>query len=281
MRKLYIDIGGTHLRSQITEGSTTLEASRSSRETGLLGYIDETVQRYPDIGFIGIAYAGQVHGGRILSAPNIDVDEPRLREVVRTRYGIALEIDNDLNCAVMAEARHYGATSVAALYVGTGLGAAVIDGGRLVRGGRNLAFEIGHIPYRDAPFACGCGRSNCVELYASGSGMAKWLRHCGDEAAPQLRGLRASPEAEKRQIAEGFDAALLHAAGTLVTLANPELLVLGGGIVGENPELVAWLEAALKRAALNTALEGLRIEASTLKNAPIEGAKLLEERYYG
>lgn len=280
MKKLYIDVGGTHLRGEIVVGSDRIEETLSSQEQGLMSYIDHVLLNHPDIDFIGISYAGQVYEGKILSSPNINVDETNIKETVFHRHGVRLEIDNDLNCAVMAEAQYWQSPSVAALYVGTGIGAAVIDGGRLVRGSRNLSYEIGHIPYRTAPFLCGCGRDNCIELFASGSGMKKHLHHYGSDRSVNLQRFKTSDIVHEKHIASEFESAFLHAAGTLVTVANPDFLVLGGGIVEENPYLIEYLKEYLPSCALAPSLQTLRIELSQLKNAPLLGTKLLEEKHY-
>lgn len=276
MKKLFIDIGGTHMRSEIVSEEDTAGDMVSSQEVGLLSYIDKQVKLHPDISFIGISYAGQVNNGVITASPNINIDEYEIASVVKSRYGIPLVIDNDLNCAVRAESAYWQSDNIAALFVGTGIGAAVIDHGVLVKGSRNMAYEIGHIPYQEAPFLCGCGRSNCIELFASGSGMGKWLKHCGSNHDPDLNRLKNSDIEEERLIASRFEEAFLHAAGVLVTLANPEILVLGGGVIEQNPYLGTLLEEKLKRYALSASLEGLRVEMSVLKNAPLEGSKLLE-----
>ena len=138
-----------------------------------------------------------------------------------------------------------------------------------------MAFEIGHIPYKESPLLCGCGRRNCIELYASGSGMAKWLNHYGSEALPDLDRLKGS-NGDERCVAVEFEEALLRAAGVLISLANPEILVLGGGVMAQNSYLVTLLREKLKHYALSPSLQGLRIEMSVLENAPLEGAKLLE-----
>lgn len=273
MKKLFIDIGGTHLRSEVRDGDTIIRETLCSDETGLLEYIDRVIEHHPRIDFIGIAYAGQVENGEILSAPNIHIDTYKIAQEVERRYGISLMIDNDLNCAVRAEAAYWKSQSIAALYVGTGLGAAVIDQGRIVRGSHNMAFEIGHIPYKSSPLVCGCGRSNCLELYASGSGIAKWLTHYEMEETAILSELQGS------LIAEEFEEALLHAAGVLVTLANPEILVLGGGVIEQNPYLATLLREKLHYYALFPALQNMRLEISALQNAPLEGAKLLENSH--
>jgi glucokinase len=275
VKKLFIDIGGTHLRSEIESEEGILRDMISSHEMGLLAYIDMQMVLHPQIDFIGISYAGQVNKGVITASPNINIDQYDIIATIKARYGIRSCIDNDLNCAVRAEASYWKSGSIAALFVGTGIGAAVIDEGRLVRGSRNMAFEIGHIPYRESPLHCGCGRNNCVELYASGLGMIKWLKHYGSDTLPHLLTLKS--KGEENVVATQFEEALLYAAGVLVTLANPEILILGGGVIDQNPYLVTLLREKLNHYALAPTLEGLRIEMSVLENAPLAGAKLLED----
>ncbi len=274
--KLVIDVGGTRLRSELLRGDETIREECPSQSIGLLAYIERRINRYGDIDSVAVSYAGQVDNGVIISAPNINIDEYKIADTVRSRYGIPLAIDNDLNCAVRAEALYWNTQSIAALFVGTGIGAALIDQGRVVRGSRNIAFEIGHIPYKEAPFRCGCGRDNCLELYASGSGLGKWMEHCGLVGDPDLLALKESGNATSRRIAEAFEEALLHAAGVLITLANPEIIVLGGGVIGHNRYLDTLLREKLPSYALKNSLESLKIERSLLENAPLEGAKLLE-----
>lgn len=276
MKKLFIDIGGTYLRSELVMEDGVVTDTLKSSEIGLLGYIDSVVSHYPAIGFIGISYAGQVEEGTIIAAPNINIDCYEIAETVESRYGIPLKIDNDLNCAVRAEAAYWNTQSIAALSVGTGIGAAVIDQGHLVRGSHNMAFEIGHIPYRESPFVCGCGRNNCIELYASGSGLSKWLDHEGIGGEVDLERFKRSLSPQKQRIVHSFEEALITATGVVVTLANPEILVLGGGVVHQNPYLLRFIRDHLKKYTLGSAYDTLRIELSVLENPSLIGARLLE-----
>lgn len=277
MNKLFIDIGGTHLRSILQTRSGASFEKHATDQIGLFAFIERKMAEHGDISFIGISYAGQVDNGYILSSPNIPVDEHAIKTAVEQRYGIRLEIDNDLNCAARAEALYWSSHNIAVLYVGSGIGAAVIENSRLIRGSRNLSNEIGHIPYRDAPFACGCGRSNCLELYASGSGMNKWLHYHGNDGNVDLNRFKHSEDPSEQTVAREFESALLHAAGTLVTMANPQILVLGGGIVRKNPYLVRLVKENIETFALQGAVDGLRIVISRLENGSMEGAKLLEK----
>lgn len=277
--KLFIDMGGTHLRSEIHGLKDVIYQKLPSCDHDLICFIEKCLTDYPDIRFIGISFAGQVYNGEILSAPNITVSKRKIKHHFESRYPLRLEIDNDLNCAVMAEAENLQEGNIAALYIGTGLGSAVVDQGKLIRGYRNQAFELGHIPYKEAPFLCGCKKSNCIELFASGAGLEQWMRYNkkeGYDKKPNLERLKK----EGDPLAAVFEKALLHATATLVTLANPVCLVLGGGIIKENPYLVSLIQEKISTVALSSSLAGLNIVQTRLENAAMDGAKLLERGNY-
>ena len=273
MSRLAVDIGGTWLRYELL-GEKEVCGRISSRETGLAAFIERMVREHPEIDAVAVSYAGQVHEGTILSAPNITVDEADLQSWAEATLGIRLRLENDLNCAALAEALYWQTKSLVALYSGTGLGAGIVEKGAICHGFRSLAGEIGHVPFREAPFACGCGKRNCLELYASGSGLAKWAAHLGCEEDADLAALRKAPEPCAR-VARDYEEALLFAAATLVTLCNPEVLVLGGGVIAHNPWLAERLRERIDDFALRASLEGLRIETSRIEEASLEGAKLL------
>lgn len=274
MSRLAIDIGGTHLRYELV-GEEEVCGNLPSGETELETFIDSMIETYPDIDAVAVSFAGQVHDGVILAAPNIRVKRDDIQNAVETRYGVKFRIENDLNCAALAESVYWGEENLVALYSGTGLGSGIVEKGEICHGWRGLAGEIGHIPYRNAPFSCGCGKRNCVELYASGSGLRKWMAHRKCGGTPDLAKLYEKSEGECREIAEMYTDALLHAAAILVTLCNPKTLVLGGGVIQHNPFLTETVKKRVKEFALAASLDGLKIELTRLENASLEGAKLL------
>lgn len=275
---LAIDAGGTNLRAQIYKIGLHVESlSAKSSQIGLAAWIATILQAYPSIKTIGISYAGQVNNGYIISAPNITIDEHNIKEYFESRYSVSLSIENDLTCAVLAEAEHYESNNICSLYVGTGLGLGVFEQGRVLRGDSNIAAELGHVPYLKAPFLCGCGRDNCIELFASGSGIQKWITHHNLPCEANLELLRVSDNPLENGISQQFEKALLHAAGTTITLFNPALLVLGGGIIEANPYLVEMIKEQIKECALPQSLNELKIVQSELKDAPLAGALLLKE----
>jgi len=274
MSRLAIDVGGTWLRYELV-GEDDVCGKFSSKKEPLLDFITSMLRRYPHIDAVAVSFAGQVHNGVILSAPNIDVKEPELKDFIETHFGIPLKLENDLNCAVLAESVFWNERELVALYSGTGVGGGLIVDGKIVHGWRNLAGEIGHIPYKTAPFKCGCGKDNCLELYASGSGIQKWKKYFGLKEETTLQQLKSSKNPDAMKIAESYIEALIYAAATMVTMMNPKILVLGGGVIDQNPDLVETVCKQIGDYALLASCEGLIIEKSRIENASLEGAKIL------
>jgi glucokinase len=272
---LAIDAGGTHLRAEIWDKSLHLASLKSnSGEIGLYSWIELILKEYKNISSIGISYAGQVEDGRIISSPNIIIDEYEIKDAVESHHNVSLKIENDLTCAVLAESQIYKSTNICAVYVGTGLGLGVIESGKTLRGAHNMAAEIGHIPYKDAPFSCGCGRYNCLELFASGSGIQKWINHYALSCEATLQNLK---KCKNQDIIGMFEEALLCAVGTSITIFNPEVLVLGGGIIKSNTYLKDIINEQINKYALPQALRDVKICLSTIDNAPLRGALLLRD----
>ncbi len=255
-----MDLGGSWFRWEI-EGR--LERVESEN---FVSKLEEILRRYRPRR-IAIAVAGQVLGTKILSAPNLSF-APLDLAFLQRRYGCEIILENDLNCAALAESRYWREPFLAALYVGTGLGSGIVEAGRLWRGFLNRAGEVGHVPYKEAPFRCGCGKNNCIELYASGGAIAKWA---------QLLGCEADLARSCEQIRQAFIEALCSAAATLLCIANPKRLVLGGGVIVHNGWVVERIREEIVRYAPPFSLERVEISLSRLKDAPLEGAKILLE----
>ncbi len=273
--RLSIDIGGTHLRSKLYGLHIPKEHIQPTTQGDLIEFIQSYLNRYPNIEFIGISFAGQVKDGTILSSPNIKVSHLNIKEYFQSRYpNLKLYIDNDLNCAILAESQYHKQPYISALFVGTGLGAGVMENNKIIRGYNNQSFELGHIPYQKAPFACGCGKDNCIELYASGLGVEKWLTYSNSKyTAKDLQTLID----QKHPIALQFQTALLHAIATLITLSNSKTIILGGGVISKNPYLLEYIQKNISTQVMPSSLQGVNILLSSLENAPLDGAGLLDE----
>ena len=270
-----IDAGATYFRGEIYEDDKLLRKIRqTSSQAGLGSWIESILQDNQDIKTICISYAGQIKDGVILSAPNIAIDIHEIKSYFQKKYHIKLFIQNDVNCAVLAEANYFQEDDICAIYVGTGLGLGVVSSSTLITGFSGVATELGHIPYKKAPFKCGCGKDNCLELFISGSALGKWKKYKNIDETFTLKELRNKPNIE---IYKEFEEALLYAVATVITLFNPKIVVLGGGIIEANKELKSIISTRLENYAMPNALYGIKIVNTKLADAPLIGALMLKD----
>ncbi len=268
---LYIDFGGTSFRYQFDESSVT---TLSSDTIDLKKFLDEIIKKYPNISFIGISFAGQVRNGKIISSPNAHTANFDVKKYIEEKYKISVAIDNDLNCAAIAEHHALQVKSLAVFYIGTGFGSAFIDNNRLVTGANNTAGEIGHIPFKKSPFTCGCGRDDCLELYVSGNGLKHWCSYFKiDKEFSRLDLLESLNTDNANIIIENFYNGLSHAFHTALNLFDFDHLVLGGS-VGNHPKIKSFLEKQFLQSAFKR--EKLSITLSTLNEGSLQGTKLLQ-----
>ena len=168
-------------------------------------------------------------------APNLHVEGTELADTLSSLLVAGrVEVSNDANCAAYAESHHGASRGVAhALYItGTvGIGAGIVQDGRLMRGGSGFAGEIGHMPVGDSTAVCGCGRRGCWE---ASIGMHAMLAAVG---MPELdTPLRTAESVAERAASDPSVRAGLERIGhdiglglaTLSSVLDPEVVVLGG-----------------------------------------------------
>ncbi len=268
--KLYIDYGGTNFRYQIEEGEIF---SISSKELDFKSFLDRIVKKY-DIKQIGISFAGQVKNGVILSAPNISLKNFPIKEYMKKRYNIDVEIENDLTCASLAENSIRNSKILAILYIGTGFGSGIIIDDKPLIGVNYLGAEIGHIPFKKTPFICGCGRDDCIELSCSGEALKRWSRYY-NLSSTKLNDLKRETSSESKKIYKNFFLALSQAFHTIINLFDPDRIVLGGSLTLNNREILNFLQNEIQNSSFKNLRKNLKIELSTFKNGSLEGAKIL------
>ena len=251
-----IDIGGTHLRAARIAADGTIQArSRmaSSRDPcdvverlfTLIAEVDD-----PGVAAIGIGVPGRVDFARrsVLSGGYVDLSRVSLVARIEERFARPVTIDNDAGMAMVAEARcgaGRGARHLALLTIGTGIGGAIMEDGRVVRG-RASAGQLGHIPVDPAGPPCLCGRRGCVEPLSSGTAL-RGLIHAaglpdGTTAATLIERARSGYRPAQRVLAS-WAGPLRRAAESLVATLDCERVILGGGLGREAAEAVALLPA--------------------------------------
>lgn len=185
-------------------------------------------------------------------------------------------VDNEANLAALAEQRHgaqAGATDLVHLTGGAGIGGGAIVDGRLLRGSRGFAGEIGHLCLDPTGPACACGRSGCLEALV---GLPAVVRRLLPDTAedgpvtdflPELDRLKALAGQDDPTVRAGLAETgrhLGHAVAVLADLLNPEAVLVGGHLATLGPWLLPAARAELAARTLAPEAGGCRLEASTL-----------------
>jgi predicted NBD/HSP70 family sugar kinase len=160
-------------------------------------------------------------------------DEP-VRDRLAARFSLPVAVDNDANCAALAEGvlgAARGARVSLTVTVGTGVGMGLVVDGRLHHGARGGAGELGHLPLGSGEVACECGIENCVEPEMCGSGLVESARRRGlaVDDAEAVFALAAAGDAVAAGLVERLADRLGAAIATAVNLFDPEVVAIGGG----------------------------------------------------
>ncbi|MHB1504529.1 MAG: ROK family protein [Acidimicrobiales bacterium] len=207
--------------------------------------------------------------GRLLFAPNL----PRA-EGVDFAGGLAglggvsrVVVDNDATCAMVGEWRYGSAAGVAnavMVTLGTGIGGGLVVNGKVVHGAKGFAGEVGHMVIFPDGRACSCGQRGCWECYASGTGLGRLAEEALDGGRLDgvlalAGGVRSAvrPEHVTQAAAEGDRGALevLDELGwwialglsNLIAVLDPEVVVLGGGLMQAGDLVLAPTRRSLAR----------------------------------
>ena len=235
---------------------------------------------------VGVACAGQIHPetGSVVEAPNLGWRDVPLAEELRRVLRVPVLVENDVRAAAWGEfalGAGAGADSLIAVFVGTGLGSGAVLDGKLWRGAGNAAGELGHTQVVPDGIPCPCGRRGCLERYVSGSGFQGRLRAALAEGRPTALKARtrgdttvltatlveeAATEGDPVALEMWDDAVryLTIALANYVTLVNPRVLVLGGGVIETVPALFEAAASGVPELTTTLGRAVLRIERARL-----------------
>lgn len=254
-----VDVGGTKVLAGVVDDHGRVvrvgrrwtpgrDVTPEQVEDALTAAVLEAAAGSP-IAAVGVAAAGFVDQERALVrfAPHLPWRDLDLRRRLAHRWQVPVALDNDANCAGLAEAR-FGAARGERLVVvttlGTGIGGCLLLDGVPVRGRNGMAGEFGHMQVVPEGRACECGGSGCWEQYASGNALvrAATVDSAGGEPTPGRNGpaVTAAAIAGDTQALTAF-ARVGHWLGVglanIVAAIDPDLVVIGGGL-GEAGDLL-------------------------------------------
>lgn len=260
-RVVGIDLGGTGLRIGVVAEDGSVEGLQSVTHGGFpnpMDAVDRLARMVEDaaaqggaIDAVGLGVAAWVERdtGFITRAPNLGWIDVPFGELLRRRLKLPVVVHNDLKAIAWGEYRFgagVGARTLLVVFVGTGVGAAVIAEGNLLVGARGFGGEIGHIKVGpdDGPL-CGCGRRGCLEAYVGGHALSLKARQSIAEGrislvrretemreltAADLEELSNRGDAEAQTLLEGGGMQLGRVLGSMVTFLNPDTVLMGGGV---------------------------------------------------
>ena len=194
------------------------------------------------------------------------------------RTGLAAQLINDANAGALAEHR-YGAgrdtDDMVYVRLSAGIGAGIVAAGRLLLGTGGLAGEIGHLQVVQAGPVCRCGNRGCLETVASPVAIARLLQDSwGQPITPDdLPRLFAGNSAGALRVLEDAGEAIGRALAGLVTLFNPQMIVIGGDLAATGERLAGPIRHTIARHALPSAVPQVTIVTGELgSSAEVRGA---------
>ena len=291
-----VDLGGTKLLAGAVDPQRLTVHHRARRQAlglnqeQLIEAVIDAVEEVREavggevdaVGF-GIPCTFDRRTGMAIQAVNLPLFDVPFAALMSERLGLPVEVDNDANCAVWAEVRAgaaQGASEVALLTIGTGIGGGLVLGGRLYRGWVGAAAELGHIVVdMDGPPCQGsCPSWGCLEAVASGTALVREaaLRVARSPDTPLGQALeegRALDGPTVTEFALAGDPVAAEAVrvigerlgvgiATLVNIFNPEFVVIGGGVIGAGELLLEPARNSMLARALRPGRDLVKVVAA-------------------
>jgi len=316
---LAVDVGGTKIQASLVEETGKIvgqERASTPRDGGpeqAVAAIERTIEGLlksksvtpGELVAMGLAIPGVVDPdeGRIVFTANMCLTGVEIGSHLEAHFRVPVVLGNDCNLGALGEtwlgsARR--AESAVAILVGTGIGGGFVRNGKLWRGARESAGEIGHtIVQIDGPL-CGCGNRGCLEALASRTAIENRLRAAvadgqktiltellqGDLRVIRSRTLRQALEAEDALVTEIVRRAaetLGYACINVRHLIDPEVIVLGGGVIEACSDFILPIvENIVGSDGLPGARDGGRVLLSALgDDAVVLGAVALARIHVG
>ncbi len=301
---LGVDLGGAKIRAALADlsGATVAETKTPTDRRGgayvvaQIGAlrrqlieqarIDPARLRFAVVGTPGVV---EVATGAVQQAPNIaDLDSLDVVGMLRREFGCDLLVENDINLAALGEqwqGRGQEQRNLAFIALGSGLGMGLVIDGRLMRGARGAAGEIGYLPFGADPFAPESRRAGALERVTGAQGLVARYEAAGGEkglAAPAIFDRLAANDAAAIAVIDETARLLALATASVCAIVDLEQIVFGGSI-GGRPEIIARVERLLPlcMARPTPIARSILQERATIVGALATGLSRLHNQLFG
>jgi len=314
MHYVGIDLGGTNIAAGILDenlklikkGSTPTNVDRHYTEIIkdmallVLRLLDEIGLTVQDVPYIGIGSPGVCNRekGILLYSCNLKFDNVPMREEMQKTIPLPVYLENDANCAALAEGLVGAARDVEdsiTITLGTGIGGGIILGGQIFTGFNGMAGEIGHTVIVQGGEKCTCGRDGCWEAYASATALIRQTRRAAQEDPSSVIHRLVEGNLGNINAKTAFDAMregdptgtkvvnqyiryLAEGVANMVNIFQPAKIVIGGGVSKEGETLLQPLREIVREIEYfggDNVAQTLIVRAETGNDAGILGAALL------
>lgn len=312
-----IDLGGTKILIALVDRDTgeVLEhvKKKTKKDKGpkniirkMLDGIDELIEKsgktLDEISSIGVGAAGQIDrkNGIIIAAANLDCYDLNLKKILTEKFNLPVFVGNDVEIATIGEQK-FGAgkdcKDFVCVFVGTGVGSAIVKDGKIITGATGTAGEIGHIIVDLNGRQCSCGAHGCLEAYASRSAIEKRIegalkkgrKSCildyletGKSISSSM--IEKSIEREDELVLQCVTEASEYLSGgiaSIINFINPELIILGGGLIEAVDYFYQKTIKKAKAKSLPVPAEEIQFKKAMLGDySGVIGAAFLEDRGY-
>lgn len=308
-----VDLGGTKILAVVVDPAGRILA-RAKTDTPAADGLEAIARRmkeladealktaaagWENVGEVGCAVPASVDPatGVVLHSPALNWRNQAARPAFEKAFGKKVFLDNDVNCGVLAEARlgaGRGVSCLAGYFVGTGTGGGIVINGRLHRGRRGCAGELGHEIVQHHGRRCGCGKRGCLEAYCSKTAFARRLNKLvgklgmksliadalGKDNTVKSKALAKAYRAGDPVVCRVVDkgAAMLGVAvANLMAILAPDCIVLGGGVMEAfGAELLPKVRASAEQHLFGLGPDDLDLRLSELGDDAVPlGAALL------
>jgi glucokinase len=304
-----VDLGGTKLLAGAVDQDGTVHHRTNRPALGLdqlelvemVAHAVEGVRRsvgveVEAVGF-GIPCTFDARTGLAVQAVNLPLRDIRFADVMAERLELPVVVDNDANCAVLAEARAgagAGCSEVVMLTLGTGIGSGMVLRGEVYRGFAGGGAEIGHmvVDMDGRPCQGNCPNTGCLESVASGTALVREVSlavarrpdtnigramEAGRElTGPMVTEMARAGDPVARAAIETIGRALGVGLANVVNIFCPQVVVIGGGVSAAGDLLLAPAREVMARRALAPGRDEVRIEAAAFgAEAGMLGAAML------
>jgi glucokinase len=312
-----VDLGGTKILTGVFD--TSLECLATSKLSTkptrgvdaviervarcIRDAVDEADMSLKNVVGVGIGAPGAVNFGEgtVIFAPNMEGwKNINLKKELEKQLEVPVFLENDCNIAALgvhAAELKSKPKHMLGIFVGTGIGGGLIINGDLYSGFGHTAGEVGHMVLEvDGP-KCGCGNKGCFEALASRTAIFQRIKNgvkdgektlLTDMLGPDLKDLRSGDLRKAIRKGDKFTDKVVEeaaeyigiATANLVNILNPEVVVLGGGVIEAlADEMMGVIVETAKDYAMSGSMKGVEIVASKLgDSAGITGAAVLAKR---